>query len=363
MRVGILGGGQLGQMLALAGVPLGVRCTCLDPDAEAPAGAAAHLIVGAFDDPACLDRLVAASDVCTYEFENVPPSALEHLARRGLTVYPSAIALRTAQDRRLEKAAFTRLGIPTPEHAIIESTADVDGALRTVGLPAVIKTCRGGYDGKGQHVARDMAEAATAVTALGGGERPLIVERLIPFDREVSIIAVRASRGGHAAYPLIENRHEGGILRESVAPAPSVGTALQREAEEYVNRLLDDLGYVGVMALEMFEVGGRLLANEIAPRVHNSGHWTIEGARTSQFENHLRAILGWPLGRTEALGGSVMVNLIGNAPSIEDLLACDGAHVHLYGKRPRPGRKVGHVTFVGCDVDEARRLAAKRIRT
>ena len=356
MRIGILGGGQLGRMIALAGIPLDIRCVFLDPDPDAPAAAVGELITGAFDDPAALDRLASSCDVFTFEFENVPSGAIEYLMRRGKTVHPSSKALTTAQDRRLEKAAFTRLGIPTPRHASIQSPADVSAAIRTVGLPAVIKTCHGGYDGKGQQVVRTEAEAHTAIAALGG--RPLIAEELIAFDRELSIIAVRSTVGDHAAYPLVHNRHAGGILRETQAPAPDISEAIQREAETYANRLLDDLGYVGVMALEMFDVGGRLLANEIAPRVHNSGHWTIEGSHTSQFENHLRAILGWPLGSTAMRGGSIMFNLIGGVPSREQMLACEGAHVHLYGKQPRSGRKVGHVTVCGDTVEEALQRAA-----
>ncbi len=353
MRVGILGGGQLGRMIALAGIPLDIRCTFLDPDPNAPASATGELITGAFDDPSALDRLASSCDICTYEFENVPRAAVDHLTAHGRTVYPASKALATAQDRRLEKVAFTRLGIPTPRHAIINSPADAEGAMHTVGLPAVIKTCHGGYDGKGQRVVRTESEARAAITALGAGSRPLIIEELVPFDRELSIIAVRSAAGEHAAYPIVQNRHAGGILRETLAPAPDIGEAIQREAADYANRLLDDLGYVGVMALEMFEVGGRLLANEIAPRVHNSGHWTIEGAHTSQFENHLRAILGWPLGSTAVRGASIMLNLIGDVPPREAMLACDGAHVHLYGKQPRAGRKVGHVTVCGDTLKDA----------
>jgi 5-(carboxyamino)imidazole ribonucleotide synthase len=315
--VACIGGGQLGRMLGLAGLPLGLGFRFLDPAPDACAGAVGELVVGAYDDPAALDRLSDGADVVTYEFENVP---VEAAARVGAV--PGVAALERGQDRLHEKELFRSLGIPTARF----------GSLEETGLPALVKTRRLGYDGKGQ---RRVGEPE----AIGEGE---LAEELVPFDRELSIVGVRGRDGETRFWPVGENVHRDGILRVTRAPAPD---APQREAEALCAALLDELGYVGVLAVELFEVEGRLLANEFAPRVHNTGHWTIDGAETSQFENHLRAILGLPLGPTGARAPSVMVNLIGDVPPVEELLGL-GAHVHLYGKRPRAGRKVGHVTLV-----------------
>jgi 5-(carboxyamino)imidazole ribonucleotide synthase len=354
MRLGVLGGGQLARMLAIAGHPLGVTCTVLDPSPDACAGPVAELIVAAYDDPAALDRLAAASDVVTFEFENPPAASAQRLAG-AVQVHPPPGALEVAQDRLLEKQLFERLGVPTPAFQALGSQADVD-QLET--LPVVLKTRRMGYDGKGQLVVRERQALAGAFDALGGV--PLIAEELVGFDRELSVIAVRGTDGTTAAYPLVENHHRDGILRLTRAPADGVGAELQRAAGQAVGGIAEKLDYVGVLALELFQVGDRLLANEIAPRVHNSGHWTIEGAVASQFENHLRAVLGLPLGSTAARGPSGMVNLIGEPPAVEDVLAVPAAHLHLYGKAPRPGRKIGHVTVTGRDQLDARlgRVAA-----
>jgi 5-(carboxyamino)imidazole ribonucleotide synthase len=322
--VGCIGGGQLGRMLALAGAPLGLRMRFLDPAPDACAGAVGELVVGAYDDPACLDRLADGADVVTFEFENVPVEAARRVA-----VVPDMRALELGQDRLIEKELFRRLGIETAPF----------GTLEDVGVPALVKSRRLGYDGKGQRMVDSPGEII--------GENEL-VEGIVPFDGELSIVAVRDRDGARAFYPLTENEHRGGILATSRAPASGAG-ALQGEAEEIARRLLDELGYVGVLAVELFDVGGRLLANEFAPRVHNTGHWTMEGSVTSQFENHLRAILGLPLGPTEALGSAILVNLVGAVPPLEELLAVRGAHVHVYGKEPRPGRKLGHVTIVDAD--------------
>ena len=316
MRVGVVGGGQLGRMLALAGIPLGLSFRFLDPAADAPAGEVGELLVGAYDDPELLDRLADGAAAVTYEFENVPVEA----ARR-VGALPAPAALEAAQDRLVEKQLFRRLGIPTVR---------IDDEVET--FPALLKTRRLGYDGKGQRL----------VETRPGSDPGHVLEERVEFDRELSLLAVRGRDGDTRFYPLVENVHEEGILRTSRAPAPD---APQDEAEEYGTRLLDDLGYVGVLALELFETGGGLLANELAPRVHNTGHWTIEGAATSQFENHLRAILGWPLGSTDSRP-SLLFNLIGTVPAAGDVLAVPGAHLHLYGKEPRPGRKLGHVTLV-----------------
>jgi 5-(carboxyamino)imidazole ribonucleotide synthase len=314
--VGVIGGGQLGRMLALAGIPLGLSFRFLDPAPDAPAGEVGELLVGAYDDPALLDRLAAGAGVVTYEFENVP---VEAALRVGAV--PAAPALEAAQDRLVEKQLFRRLGIPT---------ARIDDEVEA--FPAILKTRRLGYDGKGQRL----------VETRPGTDPGQVLEERVPFDRELSVLAVRGADGDTRFWPLVENVHEEGILRSSRAPAAN---APQAEAEEYATRLLDELGYVGVLAVELFEVGGRLLANELAPRVHNTGHWTIEGSVTSQFENHLRAILGLPLGPTDSRP-SVLRNVIGQTPDAAAVLGLPGAHLHLYGKEQRPGRKLGHVTLV-----------------
>jgi len=332
--VGCLGGGQLGRMLALAGAPLGARLRFLDPAPDACAGDVGELLVGAYDDPACLGRLADGVDAVTYEFENVPVAAA-----RTVGAVPDPRALELGQDRLVEKELFRRLGIATAPF----------GLLDDVGLPALVKSRRLGYDGKGQRVVE-------AAESLGEDE---LAEGIVPFERELSIVAVRGRTDETVFYPVTENEHRGGILAVSRARASD---ARQREAEEIAARLLDELGYVGVLAVELFEVGGNLLANEFAPRVHNTGHWTIDGAETSQFENHLRAILGLPLGATAARSSSVMVNLVGALPPLERLLSIPGAHVHLYGKEPRPGRKLGHVTLVGAsDETLAEAIALARV--
>jgi 5-(carboxyamino)imidazole ribonucleotide synthase len=320
-------------MLALAGAPLGVRFRFLDPAADACAGDVGELLVGPYDDPELLDRLAQGADAVTYEFENVHVDA----ARR-VDATPDAAALEHGQDRLVEKELFRSLGIATARY----------GSLQDAGLPALVKSRRLGYDGKGQRVVE-------STEPLGSDE---IAEEIVRFDHELSIVAARGRDGGTAFYPLAENEHREGILAVSRAPARD---APQREAEEIATKLLDALEYVGVLAVELFEVNGKLLANEFAPRVHNTGHWTIDGAVTSQFENHVRAVLGLPLGSAAALGESVMVNLVGESPPLDRLLAVPGAHVHLYGKEPRPGRKLGHVTLVDANdeqIAEVSELAA-----
>jgi 5-(carboxyamino)imidazole ribonucleotide synthase len=317
-------------MLALAGASLGVRMRFLDPASDACAGHVGELVVGAYDDAASLDRLAHGADVVTFEFENVAVAS----ARR-VGAIPGARALELGQDRLVEKELFSRLGIETA----------MFGSLADTGLPALVKSRRLGYDGKGQR-------RVDADEPLSEDE---LAEAIVPFDRELSIVAVRGLGGETRFYPLAENDHRGGILAVSRAPAHD---APQAEAEEIATKLLDVLDYAGVLAVELFDVGGRLLANEFAPRVHNTGHWTIDGAKTSQFENHLRAILGLPLGSTEPCGESVMVNLVGGVPPLEQLLAVPGAHVHLYGKVARPGRKLGHVTLVDADEEAVRAVTS-----
>ena len=324
--VGVIGGGQLGRMLGLAGIPLGLSFRFLDPAPDAPAAAVGELLVGAYDDPVLLDRLADGADAVTYEFENVPVEA----ARR-VGAIPARRALEVAQDRLVEKQLFRQLGFPT---------ARIDDEVET--FPALLKPRVLGYDGKGQRL----------VETRPGTVPGHVLEERVAFDRELSLLAVRGRDGETRFWPLVENVHEDGILRTSRAPAVD---APQAEAEAYAGRLLDELGYVGVLALELFDAGGRLLANELAPRVHNTGHWTIEGSATSQFENHLRAILGLPLGSTESRS-SLLVNLIGSTPDAEAVLSVPGAHLHLYGKEPRPGRKLGHVTLVEPTPERERAL-------
>jgi len=343
----ILGGGQLGRMLGLAAVPFGVRLRFLDPSPEATAGALGDLVVGALGDATALLEVTGGATVVTYEWEGVPADAVRALETEGKVVRPSTRALEVSQDRLAEKAAFTKLGIDVPVHAPVDGLEGLRTAVRSVGLPAVLKTCRGGYDGKGQAVLRDAHDVTRAWDDLGGSA-PLVLEAWVPFGRELSILAVRAADGEIRCWPLVENLHEGGILRVSRAPAPDAD-ALQPVAEGYARGLLEHFDYVGVLALELFDTDARLLANEMAPRVHNSGHWTIEGAATSQFENHVRAVLGWPLGPTDAVGYSAMVNCIGALPDPGAVLAVEGAHLHRYRKAPRPGRKVGHVTVTAPD--------------
>lgn len=367
MLVGVLGGGQLGRMLALAGYPLGLQFRLYDPAPESPAEHVAEFECGEFHDLARLERFCRGLAVVTYEFENVPVAAVEHCARFA-AVLPAVAALGTAQDRLLEKQLFGRLGVPTPRFAAVDALDQLSGALATVGAPAVLKTRRGGYDGKGQYVLRRPEDVPLAWAALGArpasdpmrsGNRPaLILEEFVDFERELSLIAVRGRDGATAYYPLVQNVHRGGILRESRAPAPCTAVALQEQAQLHAERVLQALDYVGVLTIEFFARGAELLANEMAPRVHNSGHWTIEGSVASQFENHLRAILGLPLGSTRAVGQCVMLNLIGAIPPAARLLSVPGAHLHLYGKSPRPGRKVGHVTIYGDEPAELEERAA-----
>ena len=353
MTIGILGGGQLGYMLALAGYPLDFHFRFLDPSPQAPVGRIAPRVTAEYTDLEALDKFAHGLALVTYEFENVPVEAALHLARR-LPVYPPPQALAAAQDRLSEKTLFQKLGIGSTEFAIVNSVAELQEAIRKLGLPAVLKTRRLGYDGKGQWMLRTREDVERLEQEFPAA--PLILEKFVSFTRELSILAVRGRAGETAFYPLVENHHRGGILRLSLAPAPRLTSSLQQEAESAARRLLEALEYVGVLAVELFECDGHLLANEIAPRVHNSGHWSIEGAVTSQFENHLRAVAGLPLGETRTLGHAAMLNLIGELPDTGELLAVSGAHLHAYGKTLRPGRKVGHVTL---RADSAEQLAAR----
>jgi 5-(carboxyamino)imidazole ribonucleotide synthase len=344
VRVGVLGGGQLGRMLALAGYQLGVEFRFFDPHSGAPVGQIGELVAAEYTDRPALERFLDGVDVVTYEFESIPLSTVQFVADR-VTVYPPVQALETAQDRLLEKTLFTELGIPTPPFAPVDSLEDLEKAVARIGLPAVLKTRRMGYDGKGQAVIRDRSGIEPAWKQLSGS--PLLVEKYVSFQHELSVIGVRDMRGRDVFYPPVENVHREGILRRSTVPSLHTSPEANTLAIDYCRRLMSKLDYVGILALELFSVDGALFANEMAPRVHNSGHWTIEGAETSQFENHLRAILSLPLGTTALRGSSVMFNIIGHIPPRERVLAVEGAHLHLYGKAPTEKRKVGHVTLVG----------------
>jgi 5-(carboxyamino)imidazole ribonucleotide synthase len=353
MRVGILGGGQLGRMLAMAAHDLGLPCTSLDPASDSPAAQVAPSIVGSYDDRDALLELSTGSDVVTYEFENVPVESAAFLVDRGTPVYPPPGSLEATQDRLAEKTLLTEVGVPVPTYATVHDLVSLREAIDAVGLPAVLKTRRLGYDGKGQAVLhhRELAEDAWRAV----GEHPSILEAHVPFDREVSILVVRARDGESRCWPLVDNVHREGILRRSVAPATDLDPGLQAIAEGHARAVVERLGHVGVLAIELFVHADTLLGNEIAPRVHNSGHWTIEGSETSQFENHLRAVCGLPLGPTGMIRPAAMVNLIGVEPDVATILAIEGASLHLYGKRPRPGRKLGHVTILGTDEESLRR--------
>ncbi len=338
MKVGILGAGQLARMIALAGFPLGLEFLVLDPSKDACANVLAEHLHGDYDDTRLLAELAERVDVVTYEFENVPAQVANFLAERT-KVYPPPQALQVAQNRLVEKNFFRDLDIATPDFAAVDSLNDLENAMQTLSYPAILKTRTLGYDGKGQALLKSPEDLKAAWELVKGYH--CIVEAFVPFEREVSIIAARSVSGEVRFYPLSENVHKGGILRVAECKADD---PMQQQAEVYASRLLEALDYVGVLALELFEVDGKLLANEFAPRVHNSGHWTIEGAETSQFENHLRAVLDLPLGSTQAVGNTAMVNFIGGLPDTNAILAIDSAHLHLYGKSPRKGRKVAHVT-------------------
>lgn len=345
MRIGVIGGGQLGRMMALAALPLGIRLVFLDPSASACAGAAGVLVQGEYDDAEAVSRLLAETQRVTFEFENVPPSTMAQIAEQQ-PAYPSAQALATARDRWAEKSLFQRLGIALPPVSAIDSQTELEQAVAQVGLPAVLKTRTLGYDGKGQKVLRQQADVTNAYAELGSV--PLVLEGFVDFDHEVSCIGVRAINGEVRCYPLVRNEHRQGVLYRS---QPMERHPLQAEAEAALKAVMEALDYVGVLAFEFFVQGNQLLANEIAPRVHNSGHWTIEGSTTSQFENHIRAVAGLPLGETRQSQAVAMYNLIGQMPDRAAVLAIPGCHWHSYEKAPRAGRKLGHVTVTAATID------------
>jgi 5-(carboxyamino)imidazole ribonucleotide synthase len=342
MKLGILGGGQLGRMMALAAAPLNIQCRVWEPDQSACAQHYAEHLCLSYDDIAALDPFLSGLDACTYEFENLPASLVTALSSR-ITLNPSPLAIATSQDRLLEKTFFQQLDIPVAPYRAVNSLLDLQKAVAALGLPAILKTCRFGYDGKGQCVLRNETDIARAWQQMGSV--PLVLEGFVKFEREVSQIAVRNSQDEIRFYALAENVHRNGILYSSMARP---GDRASLTAQQSVRKLMEAFDYVGVICVEFFEVNGSLVANEFAPRVHNSGHWTIEGAETSQFENHVRAVCGLPLGSTATRGHVAMLNIISTHPDAHKVCAIEGAHLHLYGKSEKPGRKLGHITL-RCD--------------
>jgi 5-(carboxyamino)imidazole ribonucleotide synthase len=347
--LGIVGGGQLGRMLALAAARYGLHTHIFAPEPDSPAfDVASRHTCKPYEDEGALIRFAQSVEVVTYEFENVPRHSADIIARHA-PLHPSALALATTQDRFAEKGFVAGLGIPTAPFSPVGGEADLNRALAEIGCPAVLKTRRFGYDGKGQAIIQPGADAAAAFAELG--QVPCILEGFVPFEQEVSVVAARAATGGFAAFDLCANEHRNHILDATRVPA-GLAPETERAAVKTAKRIADALGYVGVLTVEMFlvrEAGvERVVVNEIAPRVHNSGHWTIEGAVTSQFEQHVRAVCGWPLGSPARLGRIEMRNLIGDeVESWDEILQDKNAHLHLYGKdEARTGRKMGHVTRI-----------------
>lgn len=345
--IGILGGGQLGRMLAMAAAPLGFDVKIFVPQDNSPAErTAVGATIAGYDDRDAVEAFARGCDVVTYEFENVPADTARAVERAGVPLRPGAKALEVAQDRLKEKTFVNESGAATVAFAAVSSPDDFAGAADSVGFPAILKTRHGGYDGKGQAKVGSAAELEGAFDSLG--RRPCILEAMCGFVREVSVIAARSLDGDFVPYPLAENEHRDGILWRSTSPVEAK-PVVNDEANRIARAILEALDYVGVIGVELFECeDGTLLVNEFAPRVHNSGHWSIEGSQTSQFEQHIRAVAGWPLGDPAPLGRAQMVNLIGeDAETWPDLARESGAHIHLYGKNDiRPGRKMGHVTRV-----------------
>jgi 5-(carboxyamino)imidazole ribonucleotide synthase len=343
MNVGILGGGQLARMMAQAGSSLGISFMFLCPDSHACAAPYGEHLCAPFDDKRAQERLSKWADVVTYEFENIPLSLVESFQQQ-IPLHPASSVLSVARDRLPEKLLFRTLGIHTAKFASVDSLEKLINTLEDFSLPAILKNRTQGYDGKGQALLRKESDLSAAWKEVG--KFPCIVESMVAFTRELSIIAARNQKGNMVFYPVSENHHRDGILRLSISRQHD---PMQIRAEAIIRSIMDNLGYVGVMALELFQVGDQLFANEIAPRVHNSGHWTIEAAETSQFENHLRAICGLPLGNTSLVQTTAMVNLIGRLPVEAEIRNIPGSSTHFYGKVERPRRKVGHVTLINSD--------------
>jgi 5-(carboxyamino)imidazole ribonucleotide synthase len=345
-RIVVLGGGQLGRMMGLAGIPLGLRFRFLDPSAEACASQVGGLLQASFDDADAASSLAVGADVATFDFENVPDSSARAV-EAICPLYPPSQALGACQDRLQEKRLLESLDIDVGAYYPVSSRTDLLAGLQKLGYPAVLKTRRLGYDGKGQAVLRDQEDLERAWQKLGDAE--LILEAFVPFEAECSLIGVRALDGTTKFWPLTQNVHHNGIL--ALSRPGGFSEDLQEDAERRMRRLMDHFDYRGVLTLEFFLHEGSLLVNEIAPRVHNSGHWTIDGSACSQFENHVRAISGMPLGDTGLTQACMMFNWIGEFPPRDRLLALPGLHWHDYGKAPRPGRKIGHATLTAPSED------------
>ena len=350
LKIGVLGGGQLGRMMALAGYPLNLAFTFFDNNPDCPANHLGSRFGDADYSDASLDAFIASADVFTYEFENIPTHWVERIAEKK-PVFPGVKSLAISQNRINEKQMFKALNIPTARYEEVRSEEQLRHAVGKLGLPLVLKTVTMGYDGKGQFLLKNPEQITEAWAALGS-QSPLIAEEFVQFKRELSIIAVRGQKGDTVYYPLTENAHHRGILSHSIAPAPFVDNDTQLAAERYISAVLRELELVGALTLELFETRHGLLANETAPRVHNSGHWTIEGAHCSQFENHVRAVAGLPLGSTTTEKLSAMINIIGIHPRTEEILRTTDAHLHLYGKEEREGRKLGHITVTADNSHE-----------
>jgi 5-(carboxyamino)imidazole ribonucleotide synthase len=348
MIIGIIGGGQLARMLALAGIPMGLRFIFLDPAKDACAASLGEHLCYDYDDEYALEQLVERADIVTYEFEHIPENSLAYL-EQYVPVHPNKNALKESQDRLIEKNRFQTLGVQTAPFAAVSSKEELLQAVSEIGLPAVLKTRTEGYDGKGQMVLRNDEDVELAWNKLG--ESSLILEGFVNFEREVSIIAARSVSGEMIFYPLTENNHVSGILHTSYN---LTADPMQAKAEKIIEKMLDSLNYVGILTIELFQVGDNLIANEMAPRVHNSGHWTIEGAEFSQFENHLRAITDMPLGKTTIRGYSAMLNFVGHLPLAESVTRVSNTHFHSYDKKAKVGRKLGHATI---RVNEQEQLA------
>ncbi|MPQ77547.1 5-(carboxyamino)imidazole ribonucleotide synthase [Hydrogenovibrio sp. JE_KL2] len=343
-KIGVLGAGQLGRMLAIAGYPLGQKFGFYGMNGEEPSALLGHMFFHSSDDVTSVDALAKFADVITYESENTSVEQVREIAKHT-PVYPGEKSLFVSQHRGREKGMFDQLGIPCAPYQVIDSLENLRIAVEEIGLPAVLKTTTEGYDGKGQFVIKEADQIEQAWQAIGN--RELILEGFIEFSRELSIIAVRNAANEHVYYPLVQNIHQDGILRYTIAPAQQISETIQQQAESYMQKLLDELDHVGVLTLELFETLDGLVANEMAPRVHNSGHWTIEGAETSQFENHVRAITGLPLGSTAPRQPiAAMVNIIGETGPVETVLKMPNAYLHLYDKAERAGRKLGHINLV-----------------
>ena len=345
--IGIFGGGQLGRMMAQAALPLNIQCTFFEANTDCPSAALGQVFSTKAENG--LNEFIESADVFSLEFENTPLADVDVLTQ-SKAIHPPRQALATAQNRLLEKALFDKLDIPVAPYRAVDSLESLKQAVADLGLPIVLKTATGGYDGKGQFVLRTADQIDQAWAELGSA-KSLIAESFVTFSREVSIIAVRGLDGEVKTWPLAENHHHNGILSHSIVPAPN-SADLQPVAQDYITRLLNHLNYVGVLTLELFVTDKGLYANEMAPRVHNSGHWSIEGSVCSQFENHVRAVAGLPLGSTEVVRPTVMINIIGKHPKTEDVLALNGVHLHLYNKTERAGRKLGHITLMPVNQSE-----------